>query len=1499
MKNVFKKFLVLSAVISLAFTGCNDIADFGGSNEENATVHAAGKAVLSLSVNQNSARTIMPTNISEADVTQIELTAKKIGSDGKETEYMFQLEEASLDNMVQWSSEDGKTAIENMQDSSVTIDCGTYNFTLKLYTGDAGAGSLRITQEATLENQTITAETTSLEFEAKYVDKGDLSLTIQFDSDFDIDKRIGAVKAGLFTMASKGKDVVTGYDYEALSIIENAASYIEYDVPNGTYYVKFLIYSPVTVDEESGESKSGELLNTISEIVKIHGYKTEKTINIANEDLNALYSVSYNLNNEKVAWKEDVEDGLTTKRNIYTGITLPVKDDIKCSGWKLLGWYEVDVNGIATDTDDDGNPKIITTIGTGKDTGKDYTLYAKWEKEEANVEFDVSIKVDESSDITADYEIDAPYVNFTVTLPDNTATYTYSLSVDEEEQTDVNFTESEAGSDGEEEAQKVASFTLDGSDWTTGVYDVSLIVTETKTDSASGETATNYYSYLAQIEWTRLYTVTFDMTGAPDGTETVKPVYIAENAETKTITAPTDVTPTFGWYTDSEFTEEFDFTSDVTKSMTLYGCWDLGENIYVSENGTDGTDRGTIGRPLASISDAVALMTDSDVDYTVWVEGTISGGDTITSSATAHSITLIGKNGVDSKNEPKDSLNGGFSETKQGRTLTVSTTVPVTIENLVVTGGYLTDSGSFGGGLYVGPNATVTLAGATKITDNTAQCGGGVDVDGTLTMKDEASIYDNIATALYGGGVHVGSSGVLDMQAGSIYGNDISGTPAAGEEKQGYGVYVSGSDGRLKMGGSAIVGSSDDNVPNDVYLASGTKIIITKQLMGGVTTATITPAYYDTTTQWLEAAVVDEKPVVELDVECSSFAVTPSGTTNYVISSTGTLTIAPFYVSETGDDETGDGSSRKPFATIAKAVSKMTSSVDYTIYVDGTLTGAQTIAKTDSINATSITLCGLNGLDEENNNEPKDVLNGGSDGTTLTIDAAKVTIKNLKITGGYAENGGGINASNWANLTIQDGTLIAENTATKSGGGIYSNLSYFTMAGGEISGNSVTGSADGAGGGGICIAGGLGAQGISMTGGTISGNDSSKDGGGVYIGGKDSFSMTGGTIIDNTADGKGSGVYVAAMDSTSTGSYSLSMGASALIASNNDVYLSVNTGNTYQPYKVIYLLSSLTSETTPVATITPESYTAGNAVLANSQTPASSTSVSAEYTKFAVTPQIADDGNGGTTTTAWKTTAEGKLAVKLGDKASPTAVGDIVFNDGTALAYTDGMTLCDNQKSAAIAVIFYVGTGLNSDVDGVADTTTSRTLGVGLKHHRSGLAWCLDSANAYSKNITTIQCNAVGSVGDLTFTGDKNGSDNLSQISDFLSAADSGTTDDTAIEENYPAFYFAKDYKTLKIGYETESRITADSDYADGWYLPSLAELFQIYANGKGANKVFDIDAASEALGGDRFETSPYRSSSQCDSIDNSAWALTFSNGARSYDDKNYASRYVCAIREF
>ena len=251
----------------------------------------------------------------------------------------------------------------------------------------------------------------------------------------------------------------------------------------------------------------------------------------------------------------------------------------------------------------------------------------------------------------------------------------------------------------------------------------------------------------------------------------------------------------------------------------------------------------------------------------------------------------------------------------------------------------------------------------------------------------------------------------------------------------------------------------------------------------------------------------------------------------------------------------------------------------------------------------------------------------------------------------------------------------------------------------------------------------------------------------------------------------------------------------------------------------------------------------------------------------------------------------------IGKKAptEPKDVGDIVFNDGSATPYaeikarTTKSKITDAEKAAAIAVIFYVGTGLNSDVDGVPNNTTSRTLGVGLEQDNSvGRVWARTSseteANGYFTNIETIQCTSSGSGETLTFSGDKNGSDNLEQMGTFLKL--NSIDDDTNDLSNYPAFKFGKEYST--------DATTGTVYDKNGWYLPSIAELYEIYKV-KGT-----VDAATSLCGGDKFSTTGYYwSSSSLDSYDNAAYMFYFkseNNWAGGYKCNNYL---LCAIREF
>ena len=169
-----------------------------------------------------------------------------------------------------------------------------------------------------------------------------------------------------------------------------------------------------------------------------------------------------------------------------------------------------------------------------------------------------------------------------------------------------------------------------------------------------------------------------------------------------------------------------------------------------------------------------------------------------------------------------------------------------------------------------------------------------------------------------------------------------------------------------------------------------------------------------------------------------------------------------FYIGDTGlgsepSDTNGSGSPYEPFESLSKAIDLIASTGDstknYQFFISGTLEGKQTLTSSLDNKAASITIQGLNGLDE--NKIPKDSLNGNQEDTTLTVETSvPISIKNLKITGGKGANGGGLYLENQSVVKLLDGTLITENEAD-FGGGVYNQGTLF-MSGSAMIGKSTS-----------------------------------------------------------------------------------------------------------------------------------------------------------------------------------------------------------------------------------------------------------------------------------------------------------------------------------------------------------------------------------------------------------------------------------------------------------
>ena len=205
------------------------------------------------------------------------------------------------------------------------------------------------------------------------------------------------------------------------------------------------------------------------------------------------------------------------------------------------------------------------------------------------------------------------------------------------------------------------------------------------------------------------------------------------------------------------------------------------------------------------------------------------------------------------------------------------------------------------------------------------------------------------------------------------------------------------------------------------------------------------------------------------------------------------------YVSQTGNDTTGTGTSERPFATIEKAMNRLSEVATLNVTKDaisattpwelhvigcptppsGSISGNGLIVATNAIKFLKIVGDGDGAKIDAN----------GKGRILYVYNSAKVSMQNIELTNGSSGSGSGVHVLSGGSFTMESGS-ITSCTTSGGGGGIYS-LGNLTIQGGSISGNTANG---GTGGGVLAMDGTL-----NITGGSIKGNTASSYGNNIII----------------------------------------------------------------------------------------------------------------------------------------------------------------------------------------------------------------------------------------------------------------------------------------------------------------------------------------------------------------------------------------------------------------
>lgn len=230
------------------------------------------------------------------------------------------------DSVLQtWNDANGKSAYQNMCESKIEVDPGSYSFELKVIKED------KIILKS--ESQTVTIEqnkNNELNFVLYPPTENEAYGSVNFILKFPNEK-VNIVKAYLFKPVDDGKEVAVGNMEDVAITTEGSSSTANItvnNVPAGSYLLKVdLCYK---VDEYS----STETINTYTTIVQVAaGFCSKAKVTL--EELTDYYTITYKVDGEFITTFKG-SNVITTTFKKNSNVELPIAYN---DGQLSIGWF--------------------------------------------------------------------------------------------------------------------------------------------------------------------------------------------------------------------------------------------------------------------------------------------------------------------------------------------------------------------------------------------------------------------------------------------------------------------------------------------------------------------------------------------------------------------------------------------------------------------------------------------------------------------------------------------------------------------------------------------------------------------------------------------------------------------------------------------------------------------------------------------------------------------------------------------------------------------------------------------------------------------------------------------------------------------------------------------------------------------------------------------------------------------------------------------------------